>query len=441
MSEYNELQVFNIKDSTWDTDWNEVRKVCKNLSDWGSKILKQGLFGSLKCVILEPYYTCKDHRNLFSNFYSKKFRESSSLVSRLHFFKKENIDIADILLNPEDYDTYYLGYSVIRPVKERCLGRTVIDPFKLNHIDKENFFCLRTLFNTHIGGVKFRVEGYPYISQDMDVTVCAHSALWSVCRYLSERYSLYGELFPFDLIKLTETYLGRTFPYRGMTYTDYCKILSDFGTYPVIIYNDNEDINESYLDEEDILNLYSYIESGFPVLTSFKEHVISLIGHTIDYDKEPTQFEDGFVDSSEFLKHFIAIDDNYFPYQLLGKREDEENYGIVYENNYHIDINIDSIITAVCPLPEKVFLTVDYAREKAIDIFKYMRSRFNNTVQNPWVVRFFLTTNAAFKRRKIEAAKMDNNCIDEITDFVLNLRLPHFIWVLEGVPFEFFKDN
>ena len=70
-----------------------------------------------------------------------------------------------------------------------------------------------------------------------------------------------------------------------------------------------------------------------------------------------------------------------------------------------------------------------------------MRSRFNNTVQNPWVVRFFLTTNAAFKRRKIEAAKMDNNCIDEITDFVLNLRLPHFIWVMEGGPIDIYKDQ
>src|ERR1017187_4489727 len=41
---------------------------------------------------------------------------------------------------------------------------------------------------------------YPYMSQDTEATVCAHTALWSTCRYLSERYTMYPETYPYYFI-------------------------------------------------------------------------------------------------------------------------------------------------------------------------------------------------------------------------------------------------
>ena len=64
-------------------------------------------------------------------------------------------------------------------------------------------------------------------------SVCSFGAR-GVCRYLSQRYPHYKELYPFDFIRMTETSEGRAVPYRGMTYTDYCKILSEFGTFPIV---------------------------------------------------------------------------------------------------------------------------------------------------------------------------------------------------------------
>ena len=43
MTILNQLKSFNIGEVTWDTDWNNLRKYCKNIEDWGSDILKSGL--------------------------------------------------------------------------------------------------------------------------------------------------------------------------------------------------------------------------------------------------------------------------------------------------------------------------------------------------------------------------------------------------------------
>jgi hypothetical protein len=72
----------------------------------------------------------------------------------------------------------YLGYSVIRPVKPNCIGRTL-----LTHA--------RRTEAVHLLGRQLEVEGFPFISQDSDATVCAESALWKLLRYYSNRYHLY----------------------------------------------------------------------------------------------------------------------------------------------------------------------------------------------------------------------------------------------------------
>lgn len=438
----NPLKVFSINDSNWSTVWDQIKKDCVTLSNWGIWVFSEKLKLSVKTVILESHYTCKDHRNLFSNFYSKKFAESTPYSNRLHFFSENNIDISEVILNPENLKDSYMGFSVIRPVAERCIGRTVIDPFKINGINKNNFFCLRTTFNVHINGSAFDVAGYPFMSQDSDVTVCAHSALWGVCRYLSERYNLYGEIYPFDLIKYTESNTGRAFPYRGMTYADYCKILSTFGVYPIIL-RLKENRTSTAIDQEEFKNLYTYVESGFPVLASFQGHVITLIGHTIDYEKNPTANTDGFIDSSCFLKQFIVVDDNTFPYQTLGAQTDPDNYGVLYNNPKNGIIggyNIDSIVTAVCPLPEKVFLPAEKARIKGLKYFSDtdIKSKLQSSGAGPWVIRLFLSTNASFKRRKLYQVKSTN---DQLCFFVTTLKLPHFIWIMEVSTIEQYKSG
>jgi hypothetical protein len=438
----NDLESFDIDLAAPEKAWELLRQRCPTLSEWGVQTLREGLDGHAQSIILEPFYTCKDHRNLYSNFYSKKFLEVTSNCNRLHFFSRANVKPKDLLTNEDEFKKDYIGFSVIRPVNIRCLGRTVIDPYKIGKGLKEGYYLLRAAFKARINGAVFEVCGYPFTAQDADATLCAHSALWGVCRYFSERYTHYRELFPFDFIRMTENSKGRAVPYRGMTYTDYCKILSDFGTYPIYRVLQKRDATDQVItDPEAFQDLYSYVESGFPVLASLRlpaggSHVVSLIGHTLDSNKAPGVTA-GFVDSSHFLKQFVAVDDNFFPYQLLGYEGDLENYGAYYDEGGGA-VGIEHVYMMTCPLPEKVFLPAEDARKKALKHCEKFLSYLKLTGGEPFVTRLFVTNSASFKKRKLADAKRES---DRAASLVLSLHLPHFIWVMEVSPMEAYRNG
>src|SRR5438105_4223193 len=93
----NDLESFDIDLAAPEKAWDSLRQRCPALSEWGVETLREGLDGHVQSIILEPFYTCKDHRNLYSNFYSKKFLEVTSNCNRLHFFNRANVRPKDLL--------------------------------------------------------------------------------------------------------------------------------------------------------------------------------------------------------------------------------------------------------------------------------------------------------------------------------------------------------
>lgn len=416
--------------------WDRIGRECHVKGKWGIAKLREGLQGHVGSVVLERCYTCKDHRNLHSHFYSKKFVERSCYCKRLHFFKDASIDPNNLLFDPKECQQSYVGFCVIRPVINRYLGRTVIDPARIDRYDGKSSFCLTTHFRAHLMGSPYVVNGFPYTSQDAEANVCAHTALWSVCRYLSTRYNAYKETYPYDIISLTGHSQGRTYPYRGMTYIDYCEILSAFGCHPVLLGLKREEKEQQ--DPDVFRNVCAYIESGFPVLASLPNHVIVLIGHTVDYAKQwkESDLENGFIDSSFFWKHLIVSDDNAFPYAKLGKKGEPDNYTTRF--------GMEDISTAVCPLPEKAFLSAQDARTKAIEISRkvHLATRLGEFRENhdPLVFRLFLTSGTSFKARKATDLRA-HTPIDHVDAFVLNYPLPHFVWVVQIAPLSLYRNG
>ena len=195
------------------------------------------------------------------------------------------------------------------------------------------------------------------------------------------------------------------------------------------------------LDPDAFKDLYSYVESGFPVLASLRVppgvgHVVSLVGHTIDYGKAMPGASE-FIDSSHFLKQFVVVDDNCFPYRTLGYEDDLENYAVMYEKNGE-KAGINNIVTMTCPLPEKVFVPAEDAREKAFRHCQKFLSTLKQTGSAPFVTRLFVTNSSAFKRRKLDQAKRQK---DRAASVVVNLHLPHFIWVMEVAPLDAYKNR
>ncbi len=440
------LELFNLAQSKINNPWEKLKNKTSNLTSWGKRILKGGLNQIAKTAVIEENYNCKDYRNVHSNFYSKKFSPRSKFCNRIHFFNKKIDDLGDIVFKANEILDSYIGFSVIQPIENRCLGRSIFDPSKLDKAD-EQFFCLTTDFEAHLNGAKYTASGFPYIGQTGEAIVCAHTALWNTCRYLSQSYEEYGEIYPYDLIEETSQDRGRRVPYRGMNYRDYSKILSYFGRSPVIKRPKKEQSESWYEDISTFRDLYTYIESGFPVLVSFSGHVMTIIGHTKteNYFFESHLEEKGLYDSLGYVDNYIVIDDNTFPYQELGYSSESDTYHLDYQS-LEYQPSIDTIYSYVVPLPEKVFMKPKYARDYGVrwynenNIQNEISSTLNelNIEEKNLIVRLFLTSSTSFKKRKKKYA-LENE--DTFSLYPLNLHLPHFIWVMEVSPESLYNNG
>jgi hypothetical protein len=145
----------------------------------------------------------------------------------------------------------------------------------------------------------------------------------------------------------------------------------------------------------------------------------------------------GFIDSSEFLKQFVVVDDNFFPYQLLGYEGDPENYATAYDDGVR-RASIESIVTMTCPLAEKVFVPAEDARKKALKHCEKFLSTLKLTGSEPFVTRLFVTNSSSFKMRKLAYAKSGH---DLASGLVVNLHLPHFVWVMEVSPLALYEKG
>ena len=418
--------------------WRRVSDLTGGLlTPWGIRQLRKGLDGKVGTVFVENDYVCKDYKNLHSNFYSKKFLSRSPNCSRLHFFDQEGLSKDSVLIDPEGNQNSYLGYSVVEPLAYRCIGRTVLDAQKICQHNKD-LYCLAAKFPVRIHGAEYHVNGFPYRSQTGEAIVCAHTALWGVCRYLSQRYSIYGELLPFDIIQKAGVARGRRVPNHGLTYSDYCEILAGFGCHPLLLRPRTAAGDRSHWvqDVECFYDLYAYMESGLPILASFGGHVVSIVGHTIQETQRPDHKpnSDGFVNSAAYLDRYTIVDDNFFPYQQLGYKDELPYFGEFYKKKRKP--YIDNIYAAVVPLPEKVYMKASDARAKAYAAFAapdvaslIRRTRVGLEDEAGGIVaRQFVTSGAAFKiRKRTDWLASD----DSATFYPLSVNLPHFVWVTE----------
>jgi len=141
-------------------EWPEVLKVAApHLDKRGLGKFEQALGDSVKTVLVERHYIDKDYRDTFSNYHSKRFQTPDSRCNRLHFFN-EIFDKA-ALVDVERMQRSYLGYSVVRPTRPNCVGRTLIYPVDSRMGEAHIRTCSEKI---HLLGVSLEVHGFPFIS-------------------------------------------------------------------------------------------------------------------------------------------------------------------------------------------------------------------------------------------------------------------------------------
>jgi len=134
-----------------------------------------------------------------------------------------------------------------------------------------------------------------------------------ILRYFSNRYHLYPETYPFQVVNLTKDYsLGRIIPSSGLYVWQMAEALRRIGR-PPLIYT-----RQSFKDDFEHL-LYTYIESGIPVLAGLKDHVVVAFGHRSNFAIKPPGAET--ILTSAYNEAFVVNDDNHVPYQLLHRTD------------------------------------------------------------------------------------------------------------------------
>lgn len=401
------LLTFDATDG-WDELWSLAQP---ELDTGGVGRLMEAVGGIARTVAVERHYIDKDYRDTFSNFHSKRFSTPDSRCLRLHFFGRAVT--RNDLRHGGTIQADYLGYAIIRPTRPNCVGRTLLTPESRSTVSG----CMRLCDETvTLQGTELTVRGFPFISQDADVTVCAQSALWMLARYYSNHYPLYPETYPYQLAKLTEDYsLGRWYPSSGLYAWQMTEALRRLGFNPVTY-------SRSHFPDDFQHYLYTYIESGIPVIAATKRHAIVAFGHRSDYVQPRTPPAD-ISFSSQFNHAFVVNDDNRIPYQLLR----EKKQGTGDESKFEFN-DIESF---VAPLAEKIFLPAESFQKVVTTIlgrgdvgFKALSAILSAA---PLVLRLFLTTARSFKKRLTERG-MGNGLVEGI---YRNLPLPHFFWVCE----------
>lgn len=137
-----------------------------------SRVFEVAELNGAATVVVEMRYIDADFRSAHEEFYAGKFRRYPSVCHRLHFFSSEFTNLTEIGAHRDGY----LGYSVIRPLENGPVGRTMLTP---PPECKAAMMCL-VEDEAHLFGWGLRVRGTPFIGQDQQLVRCAHAVQWMV---------------------------------------------------------------------------------------------------------------------------------------------------------------------------------------------------------------------------------------------------------------------
>lgn len=403
-------------------DWSSFYNSCEGYITQGDfDLIHHYLKQSARTVVIEKGYMDADYRDTYFNFFSRKFAQYPSKTIRANFFTKKMSP--RMLFKLDRYKDEYIGFIVLRPNRVTSIGRTILDPRKLPFVS--GYVCLSE-YPVHILGAELIATGFPYMSQDTDVTVCAHAACWMIFRYFSQRYRRYAEKWPYEVSQLTkDVSTGRLVPSKGLTAYQVTEMFGYFGFAPEIY------MREEYQDLFDRL-LYMYVESGLPVVAALTQqrHAITIIGHIADYN---IPFPVTPTSSDAYLSGFIANDDNYLPYHAVRKNDPKPQ-------GYWSKFKIADIDTFVVPLYEKIHLSAEHVVSLSEAILTHDTLGLNASSRllkyEDTITRTFLTSSKSFKRMR----RWDSIPFG-IPNVYCEMAMPKFIWVCELSNPHLFKDG
>lgn len=393
---------------------------CRNIVD--------NYFGYLRddlTVLVEYPYVDNVFRDSYYFYFSSKHRTYNRNCIRLSFFegKIEPNSFRDSSLS-ENLDNEFLGICVLRPTYPQLFGKTMLSPRALKN---RHFISCLSGKTFSINGIKLRAFSFPHASQDSEYISCAETSIWSIMEYFGNKYPEYTPTLPSQIINiLSNPASERMVPSRGLTINQISFALKEFG-FGSRIYT-----KEAYKGKEnDFRKILSfYIESGIPVVVGLQNehvgHAVVFVGHEISKKMDVENLKVSFrldqtgaviIDTADFQKRYVVIDDNFPPYQLC-----------TFESpaGYYDDIKFKTlqIVSFVVPLYPRIYLEAYEGYKLSIEILDKL---LKPNVTDILILRFFLTSSRSLKTR-IASDLYANVALKEL---IILKPMPKFIWVAE----------
>lgn len=413
-------------------------------------------------LVIEDYYVDRIYRDSYYSYYSGKHFPYNRDCRRLSIFSKPmNGSFFD---QPKEVlSENFIGTIVIRPIRNKAIGRTLINPFYVNSL--KNIYVRLAKYDITIAGIKLEVDAFPYSMQDGETTSCAEITIINLTDYYSRRYPEYRYILPSELISIVqkESY-ERCLPTTGLRYALVTKILSEVGFYPRL-YSSHD------MDELKFRHImHYYIESGIPVALGLKNgnarHSVICIGHgEINNDaslspiytpvfmkKNETDTLSGlkyywFSDTADLINSYCIMDDNNLPYTLCTCSTNNDSLQLseplVGEIENFVEYEIEYLLV---PLYKKMYLDAEYAYDNFVAIladetlgikqFIYSTHEINLTYRLadvgtecfPLIIRIFMASSKTFSRVRNDDFRNNNPIARRI---YATTPLPRFIWVCE----------
>lgn len=364
-----------------------------------------------KIMVEYPYYD-SDYLSTFYIHYAQKLKHYEKKCCRLHILK----------------DDEYYGYIVLRPTSVGTkLGRTLIDPRLL--IDQTAYIALFR-FKAHVAGNSLEICSFPWKSQETDISVCAHTATWTILRYFGNKFKNYADTSIGEIVDYANNDWGRKTPSIGLNPVQVSDIFKNYKFSPLILQCE-KDVDDKFVDE-----VMAYIESGLPMVGFLypRRHAISIIGHgKINKDilddpvlvKSIIDPETEVVPHARLISDFYVMDDNLFPYKRMNIGWANSDSGTEYGSA--------ELQYCVVPLYARMQLVYNEVNAK---FMSWMRERVMDW-ERPCVSRIYITSANSLKSEALNSEDMN----EELVDLIINLSLPRFVWCIDLASFDEYKKE
>jgi hypothetical protein len=298
----------------------------------------------LECrsIAVERLYIDRDYMEDHSVFYSKSLHPYPNRCQRVHFFSLEEAEVRSEIRRVLEVGVSggthayheacrafsanaYLGFSVVKPLPGSPIGRTVLRCFPETKEPSggaalRDFGCTR-VYSTHLYGVELRVRGLAFQQQDMGVSACATTAIWSALQKVRDHEDI-SPVTPAQITSLAGKHslpFGRAMPSEGLSIDQMCQAIQAVGVSPNVFRTDRIGDARAYV--------YSAVKSGVSPVLVLKlgggHHAVAVAGMKIRTPHVPSPLA---VPADDVAGDVVALyihDDRRGPYLRANLTEKE----------------------------------------------------------------------------------------------------------------------